>query len=183
MITNPIEQQQLKQQFLDFIKSYEFINNQGRLDLELFSHYLMLCFHADGIPELAPDPQRVCRLLIELIESTKSAQEGYLSRWVQQQELVDWTPEYAHMYPYAKRTYIHIGGLVFVSQYWIYQIGHEILGFPEPEKSDKYYKWIKPEWTFVFTFIDSYHNFYSDYLKSMDKSTASECSGTLNLAT
>lgn len=174
MTTNQKEQQQLKQQFLDFIKSYEFINKQGRLDLELFSYYLMLCFHADGIRELAPDPRRVCLLLIELIESTDLARQGYLSKWVQQQKLVDWTPLDAHMYPYGKRTYIHMGGLVFVSHYWIYCIGHEILGILEPEKSDKYYKWVKPEWTFVFTFIDGYHNFFSDYQKAFDKSTASE---------
>lgn len=174
MNTDQSEKQKLIQQFLDFIKSYEYINEQWRLDLELFSYYLELCFHADGIPHLAPNPRDVCSLLIKLIESTELAQDGNFSRWVQHQTLIDLTPDDAKIYPNGQRTYIHMAGLVLVNHYWIYNIGHAILGISEPEAPDKYFRWVKPEWTCVFTFISGYHNFLYEFQKKFDTSTTSE---------
>lgn len=167
-------QQQLKeeQQFFDYIRNYEFINEQGRLDLELFCCHLSSCFFLDGIPELSPQPRDIYNLLIECLD--EFSDHNQQNNWVQHQKLTDWTPEWGRYYPDKIRTYIHISGLVHAQALWIYHIGHELIGIPESKNNRKYYAWVQEEWTFVHTFIDGFHNFFHEFQKKMDKKSIEE---------
>ncbi len=40
-------------------------------------------------------------------------------------------------------TCIHVGALVKISHYWIYEIGHSLIGISEPEERVKYFSWAK----------------------------------------
>lgn len=161
-----------QRRFLEFIKEYEFINEQGRLDLEAFCFYLSICFSCDGLLDKSPRPRDMYNLLIEILGEYSSDDD--MSLWVQTQKLVDWTPEVAHLYPDKYRTYIHIAGLVHAIHYWIYAIGHSLMGIPEPKVRGKYFNWVDVDWVFVHTFIDGFHNFHYSFLKKMDEKGVKE---------
>lgn len=57
---------------------------------------------------------------------------------------------------------------------WIYQIGHTLIGIPEPNVPSKYFDWVKPEWIFVYTFINGFHNYITELQKKIDKEQAKE---------
>ncbi|MDG3064499.1 hypothetical protein ACFQ4M_00875 [Thauera mechernichensis] len=154
------------QAFLNFISSYEFINDHGRLDLEAFCFYLWGCFEYDGIPSKSPQPRDVYDLLLVHIES--AFDEKDFDRYVQRQRLVDWTPEAAGIYPDKVRTYIHCSALLEVGHDWIYDIGYRLMGVAESAEPAKYFAWVDDEWTYVFTYINRYHNQFFDFLKRMD---------------
>lgn len=158
--------------FLEFIKDYEYINEQGRLDLEAFCVYLSICFSCDGVLDKSPQPRDMYNLLIEILNEHSSDDD--MSLWVQTQKLVDWTPEVAHMYPDKYRTYIHIAGLVHTMHYWVYEIGHSLMGIPEPKTRGKYFNWVDVEWVFVHTFINGFHNFHTSLLKGIDEKGVKE---------
>ncbi|WP_350431744.1 hypothetical protein ABIS04_16315 [Shewanella sp. H8] len=158
--------------FLEFIKNYEYINEQGRLDLEAFCFNLSICFSCDGILDKSPRPIDMYHLLIDLLKN--HANNNDMSLWVQNQKLVDWSPEFERMYPDKYRTCIHIAGLVHVMSYWVYDIGHYLMGIPEPKKIEKYFNWVDSEWIFVHTFINGFHNFFTSFLKKMDEKGVKE---------
>jgi HEPN domain-containing protein len=164
----------LKEQelFYEFIKNYEYIKDNGRLDLEAFCVNLSTCFACDNILELSPRPRDMYDLLIQMLSD--HAQSDEMSLWVQRQNLIDWEPIHSNMYPDKYRTYIHIAGLIKVLPHWIYNIGHTFMEIPEPDKPGKYFAWVKQDWTFVYTFINGFHNFFFNYLKDFDKSTSSK---------
>ncbi|WP_345974056.1 hypothetical protein [Sulfurimonas sp. HSL3-7] len=163
-----MENDLLKEQamFFEFIQNYEYINEQGRLDLEAFCTYLSISFSCDGIQEISPHPKDMYNLLIDILKSY--AKNDEMSLWVQTQNLIDWTPEMAYMYPDKYRTYIHIAGLLYAMPDWIYQIGHFLIQIPESETTGKYFDWVKDEWKFVYTFVDSNHKFFHKFLKDFD---------------
>lgn len=161
-----------QERFFEFIKNYEYINEQGRFDLEAFCVYLSMCFSCDGILEHSPQPRDIYDLLIEILES--HANKGEMTLWVQTQRLIDWTPEVAWLYPDRHRTYIHLAGLVHAMPHWIYNIGHTLMNLPEPETPGKYFEWVDEEWVFVYSFINGFHNFYSEFLKEFDKKTTAK---------
>lgn len=161
------EQLKEEQDFFDYIRNYKYINEQGRLDLELFCCLLSSCFFLDGIRELSPNPRDVYNLLIECLEEFNEYNEQ--DNWVQYQKLSDWTPYWGRYYPDKIRTYIHVIGLLYARELWIYHIGHELIGIPKADNDKKYYGWVKEEWTFVHTFIDGFHNFFWELQKNMDR--------------
>lgn len=169
-----MNKEQLEEQakFYEFVKKYEYLNNEGRLDIEAFSLYLTVCFACDGIKEKSPQPYEISDLLLNIMDS--SPQNDKKTSWIQPQKLTDWSPEYAYMYPNKYRTYIHMGGLSFVINHWIYHIGHTLMGIPEPDSPSKYFDWVKPEWVFVFTFINGFHNYFFDKLKKIDRESANK---------
>lgn len=152
--------------FLEFIKSYEYINSDGRLDLEAFCVNLSICFSCDGIMEKSPDPRKAYDLLIDILRYY--AKDDEMSLWVQRQNLVDWSPQIGHIYPDKYRTYIHVAGLVHAVRDWIYGIGRELMGVPRPETIPKYFWWVQNEWVFVGAFIKGFHTWFSEYLKRFD---------------
>ncbi|OOE43036.1 hypothetical protein [Salinivibrio kushneri] len=164
----------LKEQelFYEFIKNYEYIEDNGRLDLEAFCVNLSTCFACDSILELSPQPRDMYDLLIQMLSD--HAQSDEMSLWVQTQNLVDWEPIHSNMYPDKYRTYIHVAGLIYVLPHWIYNIGHALMEIPEPGEPGKYFAWVKQDWTFVYTFINGFHNFFFNYLKDFDKGTSSK---------
>ncbi|MEI7202160.1 MULTISPECIES: hypothetical protein [Pectobacterium] len=169
-----MDKELLKEQerFYEFIKSYEFINNNGRLDLEAFCVNLSTCFTCDNILDLSPRPKSIYDLLMYML--SEYANKDEMNLWVQTKNIIDWEPEHAYMYPNKYRTCIHVAGLVHVLPHWIYNIGHTLMEIPEPEKTGKYFEWVKRDWTFVFTFINGFHEFYYNYLKAFDKKVSSK---------
>ena len=161
-----------QENFLEFIKNYEYINKNGRLDLEPFCVHLSLCFFYDGLKEKAPQPRDIYNLLIQHLQDFAKGDE--MALWVQTQRLIDWTPEIESIYPDKYRTYIHIAGLIHVMHKWIYDIGHILITIPEPTESRKYFDWVDEKWVFVFTFVDGFHNYYTEFLKSFDQKLAKE---------
>jgi len=161
-----------QKRFLEFIKDYEYINEQGRLDLEAFCVNLSRCFACDGILEQSPQPRDIYNLLIELLNEHSNDNE--IPLWVQTQKLVDWTPEDAHMYPSKYRTYIHVSGLIHTYHSWVHRIGHSLMGLPEPKAPEKYFNWVKSEWVFVHSFINGSHVFYNSFLKAIDENGVKE---------
>lgn len=167
--------QKKRQEFFEFISKYEFINQYGRLDLEAFCVNLQISFVCDGIPTLAPAPGKVYELLIGILRDTAKNNEE-IKLWVQHQKISDWSSTHsdANIYPYGFRTYIHIIGLLETFHTWIYNVGHTLIGIEEPKVAGKYFAWVKEEWTYVFTFINGFHNFLFDLLQKTDKSVINE---------
>jgi len=163
----PLSKEQ-KEYFI-FIGDYEFINHEGRLDLERFCVYLSACFNCDNILKISPEPRLIYNLLIELMSKEYNQKE--LRNWIQYQNISDWKPEHASTYPEKYRTLIHIAGLVKVNHYWIYEIGHSLMKIPEDSINRKYYAWVKEEWQFVYKFINGYHNYFHKFLKDFDSNT------------
>lgn len=158
-----------QQNFFNFISNYEYINKDGRLDLEAFCRYLSACFDYDGILSISKNPREMYFLLIELIKKATEGDVKTRKIWVQTQNLIDWTPNVAHMYPDRFRTYIHVSALLKVSNDWIYQIGHLLMELPESDTDRKYFAWVKKEWTFTFAFINGFHNFLFDFIKKLER--------------
>ena len=155
-----------EQDYLKFIQNYEFIDFNGRLDLESFCVYLSACFNCDDILEISPEPNLIYNLLVELMQKNLSKDD--LNHYIQKQNIADWKPEHGNTYPNKYRTYIHIAGLLKVNTDWIYEIGHNLMSIQVNANNPKYYDWAKKEWTFVFTFINGYHNFFYNFLKEFD---------------
>lgn len=161
-----------RQAFFDEISNYQYIRPDGRLILEPFCVYLSHCFAFDGILELSPQPRDVYMLLIEIIRERLGDEEA--RKKIQFQNIVDWRPELAYIYPERKMTCIHLGALVMVSSDWIYEIGHSLMGIPEPDECCKYFAWVKEDWLAVFTFINGYHNAFVSFQKQFDRENISK---------
>lgn len=161
------KEQQGRQAFFDEISEFEYIRQDGRLVLEPFCVYLSHCFGFDGILELSPQPRDVYMLLIEIIRERLGDEEA--KKKIEFQNIADWRPELAYIYPERRMTCIHVGALVMVSHDWIYEIGHSLMGIPEPEEPGKYFAWAKEEWLAVHTFINGYHNEFASFQKKFDR--------------
>ena len=129
------------------------------------------CFFCDGLSDIAPQPREVFELLIRILKDNGSNEE--LRLWVQTQELSDWSPEFEDMYPDGYRTYIHISGLTYALANWVYNIGHFLIGLPQPYQPQKYFSWVKRDWVFVYTFINGLHRAYFDLARDVDKADKS----------
>ncbi|MFG3452560.1 hypothetical protein [Stutzerimonas stutzeri] len=165
------DEQQGRQQFFDEISSYEYISENGWLILEPFGVYLSHCFGFDDILEMSPQPRAVYTLLVELIRERLGDEEA--KRKIQFKEIPDWRPELAYIYPERTMTAVHIGALVLVSNDWIYDIGHALMGIPEPDEPSKYFAWVDEEWLAVHTFINGYHNSFMKFQKNFDRESIS----------
>jgi len=164
MSTQMLEEQK---RFFEFVKSYEYINEEGRLDLEAFCVHLSMCFYCDEVLDQSPQPREIFDLLIDILET--KAKGGDMSLWVQRQELVDWSPDVAQVYPDGYRTYIHTAGLIHAAYTWIYNIGHTLMGISEPDSPQKYFGWVPREWVFVHAFINGFHIKFSELQKEIDR--------------
>jgi hypothetical protein len=171
------KEQQERQAFFDEISKYEYIRQDGRFVLEPFCVYLSHCFGFDGILELSPQPRDVYMLLIEIIRGRLGDEEA--QRKIQFQSIADWRPELADIYPERRMTCIHAGALVMVSHDWIYEIGHSLMGIPEPDEPGKYFAWAKEEWLAVHTFINGYHNAFVSFQKKFDREGISKAGYSL----
>lgn len=160
------DEQYERQAFFDDVSNYPFIRPDGRLVLEPFGVYLSHCFGFDGILELSPQPIDVYMLLIEIIHRDLGNEDA--QRYIQHQKIADWRSELAYIYPEKTMTCIHVGALTLVSNSWIYEIGHSLMGIPEPEAPSKYFSWVKEEWLAVHTFINGYHNAFASFQKQFD---------------
>ena len=161
-----------QEKFLEFIKGYEFIDQQGRLNLENFCMHLSVCFYYDGILEQSPQPRDMYDLLIEIIRTNSNDEE--MSLWVQTQKLMDWSPSIANIYPDKRKTCIHISALIKMLHLWIFHIGHTLMKIPKPTETVKYFDWVKYEWVFSHTFINGLHNSVWHFAKNIDKQVAKE---------
>jgi hypothetical protein len=169
-MSNEILEEQKR--FFEFIKSYEYINEDGRLDLEAFCVNLSMCFYCDGVLDQSPQPREIFDLLIDILET--KATGGEMSLWVQRQNLIDWSPDVAQVYPDGYRTYIHATGLIHAAHTWIYNIGHSLMGITESDSPRKYFEWIPREWVFVHAFINGFHNDFSELQKEIDRKSVGE---------
>ncbi|WP_178861262.1 hypothetical protein [Thiomicrorhabdus cannonii] len=158
---------------LENIKHYEFINSQGRLDLEYFCVMLSTCFIYDDVKQAKIPPEKIHGLLIKLLKNSSSDEEE-LNLWIRHQTLIDWTPNMAHIYPEGSRTFIHVAGLVKVMESWVSGIGHTILKIPKPINGGMYYAWVKPEWVLVKAFIQTFHDKFWTFIKAADRKMAEE---------
>lgn len=166
------EEQQERQAFFNYISHYPYIRQDGRLVLEPFCVYLSYCFGFDGILELSPQPRDVYMLLVEIIRERLGDEEA--KKKIQFQNIADWRPELVHIYPERLMTCIHVAALAMVSHDWIYEIGHSLMGIPEPEEPGKYFAWAKEEWLAVHTFINGYHNAFFSFQKESDRESISK---------
>ncbi|EPF9310047.1 hypothetical protein ACSWFU_004260 [Vibrio vulnificus] len=158
--------------FLQFIRNYEYIDPQGRLDLEAFCVNLSICFSCDGVLDKSPQPRDMYNLLIDLL--AERASDNEMSLWVQRQKVLNWTHEMSHIYPEGYSTRIHVAGLVYVMPLWIYHIGNTLMKISNTGEDKKYFYWVKSNWAFVHTFINGFHDFYASFLKKVDMNHALE---------
>lgn len=154
------------------IANYEYINKQGRLDLEAFCRTLSACFDWDGVLHLSPNPSDIYLLLVKIIRQTTA--EAQANKWIQLQRLVDWTPEVAQTYPNKHRTYIHAAALALHWSAWISEIGYGLMDIPQASGPVKYYNWVKEEWFFTHMFIEGFHNKVTDLFIEMDRESITE---------
>lgn len=163
---------QERQAFFDEISNYQYIRQDGRLVLEPFCVYLSHCFGFDGILDLSPQPRDVYMLLIDIIRERLGDAEA--KKKIEIQDIADWRPELTYLFPERRMTCIHVGALVMVSHDWIYEIGHSLMGIPEPEEGGKYFAWVKENWLAVHTFINGYHNAFASFQKKFDRDNISK---------
>jgi hypothetical protein len=161
------DEQKSAQEFLNAIATYQYIREDGRLLLEPFCVYLSHCFAFDGILEQSPQPRDMYVLLLEMIKNQLGADSA--QSYIQHQNIADWTPDMAGIYPEKMATCVHPSALVSVSHEWIYEIGHNLMRIPEPETPSKYYDWVKEEWVAVYSFINGYHNALNSFQKDFDR--------------
>ena len=161
------DEQKNRQDFLNAIKNYQYIGDDGRLLLEPFCVYLSHCFGFDGILENSPQPRAMYMLLIDLIRERLGDENA--QRYVQLQQIADWTPDMAYIYPDRTVTCIHASALIHVSHEWIYEIGHYLMQIPEPAEPSKYFDWVDEEWVAVHGFINGYHNAFTSFQKEFDR--------------
>lgn len=161
------DEQKYRQEFLNEIKNYQYIRDDGRLLLEPFCVYLSHCFGFDGVLESSPQPRTMYMLLIEIIRERLGDENA--QRYVQLQQIADWTPDMAHIYPDRTATCIHASALIHVSHEWIYEIGHHLMQIPEPAEPSKYFDWVDEEWVAVHGFINGYHKAFSSFQKEFDR--------------
>lgn len=162
------------QEFLDSISTYQFFTDDGVLDLEFFCLYLTTCFAYDGLLEIAPSPHDIHSLLIEIIRQEMNLGEGEDSKYIVQQNLLDWTPDHSYVYPNKYRTCIGMAALTKVHDNWISNIGHYLMGIPESTEVTHIGGWIKPEWVYVRTFINGFLTSHFEFIKQFDKSMISK---------
>ncbi|MDB9744158.1 hypothetical protein OAA91_01375 [Fibrobacterales bacterium] len=160
------DEQEDRQEILEDLRRYEYINSDGYLILEPFGVYLSHCFGFDGILEISPQPKDVYDLLIQRINEKFSAED--VSRYVKIIGFNENTTVDLWIYQDKRMTLIHISALIQVTHDWIHDIGHILMEIPRPGDSPKYFYWAKEEWTAVFQFINGYHNFFSEYQKKID---------------
>ena len=128
--------------FTEGLSLYEYINKDGRLDLEDFCVTLASCILYDGIGyEEVAKPENFHNTLLQIIH--ERAPEGMAERWVQPQRIVDWAPQHAHLYPLKRRTCIHVAALGMYSADWISIIGSHVMDVPEEEWRPEYFGWAK----------------------------------------
>lgn len=161
------DEQMNPQEFLNLIRNYPYIRDDGRLELEPFCVYLSACFNFDGILEQSPKPLDIYILLTSTIREMLGDEDA--QHYIQHQRIVDWTQDMAIFFPEKTKTCIHISALVQVSHYWIYDIGHTLMQLPEPKDSTKYFEWVKEEWIAVHGFINGYHDKLYEYQKEFDR--------------
>ncbi len=111
-------------------------------------------------------------LLIEIIRERLGDEEA--RKKIQRQNIADWRPELIHVFPERQMTCIHVAALTMVSHDWIYEIGHSLMGIPEPEEGGKYFAWVKEDWLAVYTFINGYHNALASFQKKLDRENISK---------
>jgi len=169
--------QEMLSSFNEALDNFEYIDSNGRMDLEKFCVVLSKCFYADGIIHLSPKPIDVFQLLIELIQAEAQAQQNYdnlMALWVQRQKLVDWTPEFQDFYPDRARTLIHGAALLMVFDRWVLGVGNYLMDIPRSSTNNMYDYWVKPEWTHVSKLLIGLHNTVWKAAKEVDKSTIEE---------
>lgn len=151
------------------ISEFLYINENGRLDLDDFCCTLSSCFDFDGVLSLSPRPREMFDLLVQIIVQEESEEQA--KRWIQTQNLVDWTPAVARVYPDKFRTCIHAAALLKHGHTWIYNIGALLMDLPDDENDHKYYAWVKGEWFFTHMFIEGYHNSLFEFVQNFDAKT------------
>lgn len=161
------EEQKKRQDFLNVIQNYPFIRDDGRLELEQFCFYLYDCFIFDGLLDKCPQPQAIYLLLIDQIREHFG--DEIAQQYVKVQNISNWTPAMADIYPTKRMTLIHPSALINVSHYWIYNIGHYLMQIPEPVESSHSFAWVDEKWVAVYGFINGFHNSLWSFQKELDR--------------
>ncbi|PCI37687.1 MAG: hypothetical protein COB46_13095 [Rhodospirillaceae bacterium] len=105
----------------------------------------------------------------------KADDEATMNLWVQRFPVIDWTPELLSVYPEKTATMVRISGLILVFDNWIAEIGYGLMEIPFPEGTPtKYFGWAKPEWTFVHTFMNGFHESIWAFVKKIDQQKSAD---------
>lgn len=163
--------------FSEGLAAYQYINDNGRLDLENFCVTLAACMLHDGTGfENVARPENFHSIFLELMN--ERVPDGMMERWVQSQRIVDWAPQHAYLYPTKNRTCIHVAALFSYSPDWISLIGSHVLEIPDDECRPEYFGWVKESWQFTHMFLSGYHNALFSFVKKMDLKWSSEGSSS-----
>ena len=57
----------LEAEYFEYIKTFQFIEQNGRLDLEAFCINLSTCFGCDRVTSITPQPRAMYNLLIDAV--------------------------------------------------------------------------------------------------------------------
>ncbi|WHF37099.1 hypothetical protein [Aeromonas salmonicida] len=161
------DDQRKRQDFLNAIRDYPYITDEGHLVLEPFCVNLSDCFEFDGVLDKCPHPYDIYMLLIDLIRDHFGDETA--KQYVKFKNILDWSPDMASLYPERRMTFIHPVALLNVSHYWIYDIGHSLIQIPESAELSGYFDWVDKEWIAVYGFINGYHNTWYSFQKEFDR--------------
>lgn len=159
-------QEELKTLFKNVV-DYQFYDN-GYLDLEAFCRILSMCFDADMALDGSPHPNAVYDLCLDLIKPHIQHNGDVLVLPIER--YADANP----LFHQDKVTLVHIGALIHIREWWIYFIGNQLMHIPRPEESVSYVYWVKPEWSFVMTFMDSFHMATTEVIKIVSRDSYAE---------
>lgn len=163
-------------------QEYKYFNNM-HLDLESFCITLSSCFVYDNNKDLAPQPRVIYDLLIDLINeevkhqsnsSNNSAISNYNNdkKLIRRKTILEMNETIEKIYPNGYITYVSLLALLPIFHKWIAFIGYELIGLPEDKENRMYYAWAKPEWKFVFTFINGFHDAITNVMKNVDRKSS-----------
>jgi hypothetical protein len=158
--------------FSEGLSGYQYITEEGSLDLENFCVTLAACIHHDGVGlEKVARPESFHTLLLNIIAESSPEQERL---WVQSQRIMYWTPQHSFLYPEGHRTCIHVAALISYSAEWISLIGSDVLHIPDEECRPEYFGWAQEGWHFTHAFLSGYHHALFSFVKKMDLKWSSE---------
>lgn len=159
------------ERYTRIISEFDFELSTGKLNLSSFMGNLYQCLAIDRQLQ-PPHLSEMLQALINIIERPDSyVPKG--SPGLKSEPVLDWSPEWAAIFPDRKAITIHLGTLLYVHAEWIYSIG-QMLPDHATDRGKAYLAWPRAEWHLTNTFLQRFHSQFWSIMRDVDLESAHE---------